>query len=198
MAPITALSVQRPSGATCNRTPRRWDSSSSRARRGVRRYSTAHAQGLQSRPFQREHRLADQAVGYRLLKAGRQVGDLLRRKAKLLEIGPPRTGDRVADGGFQSAEAEIEPLLIPQERPREGIGAAISARGGALDGRAARITQAEHAGHLVERLTGGIVNRRAEEPEVQRGAAAIQVAVPAADDRTAQGNTSSPPANRQA
>ncbi len=57
----------------------------------------------------------------------------------------------------------------------------------ALNRRAAGKGQAQQAGDLVERLAGGVVDRAAQQLEVQRPAAVIQARVPAADDQADAG-----------
>ena len=56
------------------------------------------------------------------------------------------------------------PPARPHERAREVETARIPALRGRLNRRAARITQLQETRHLVERLPGGIVQGRAQEP----------------------------------
>ena len=63
---------------------------------------------------------------------------------------------------LQPAEADVVALV--QHRPREGDGLRVALAGLAVDGRPARVTEAEEAGHLVERLAGCIVDGAADEP----------------------------------
>ena len=77
----------------------------------------------------------------------------------------------VEDGRLQPREAEGEPIVV-EERPREGERRAVPAPGRPLDLGAAGIAQAEQAGDLVERLARRVVDRAAEELDVDRPAAA--------------------------
>jgi hypothetical protein len=72
-------------------------------------------------------RLRHQRIDDGLLKAGRQIGDLLLRKPGSREIGPAWSGDCIAHGGLQTAEAEVEPLAVAGESAREIIGPRVSA-----------------------------------------------------------------------
>ena len=68
--------------------------------------------------------------------------------------------DIADDGGLEPAEREVVARLQHRSRERDRLGVAVD--GHTVDGRAARVAQAEEASHLVERLAGGVVDRRAE------------------------------------
>src|SRR5436305_1591774 len=86
--------------------------------------------------------------------------------------GPPGplARQRVQHRRLEPAEAEVETLLV-QERARQADGLRVAGRRLALDRRAAGEAEAEQGRHLVERLAGGVVERRAEQPKVERAAA---------------------------
>ena len=53
--------------------------------------------------------------------------------------------------------------------------------------RPAGVGQAQHSRHFVKGLAGRVVDRRAEQREVQRSLAAVQTRMPAADDQAHAG-----------
>ena len=172
MAPITALSVQSCSGATCSRTPCRWASSASRWRSRALAATpppthSVRMPGLLAGPP------APCPPGSRppppeSWRPGRRPGCV--GQFELLEVGLARPGDRVADGRLQAAEAEVEPVFVLQQRPGKGVGPRVARRGRPARSPARRDRQPQHGGHLVERLAGGVVDRRAEQLELQRPA----------------------------
>ena len=101
------------------------------------------------------------------------------------------TADGVQDRRLQPAEAEVESLLV-QEGAREAERRGIAGGGLALDRRPAGEAQPEQGGHLVERLAGGVVERAAEDAEVERRGAVEQDRVPAADDEADAGEDVAP------
>ena len=114
IAPITALSVHSCGGAISNSAARlRGRFRQTLPQTPVGGDATADTQTPQAGLADRQQGLADEAVDDRFLKTGRQVGDLLRRQIQGLEIRPPGSGDGVAHGRLQPAEAEIQPRLRP-------------------------------------------------------------------------------------
>jgi hypothetical protein len=105
---------------------------------------------------------------------------LVRRR----QVGLPQfrllfaeVADGVEERGLEPGEREVEPRYA-RHRERECVWIAIARE--AVDLGTARVVQAEQASALVERLAGGVVERRPE----SRGAAALrdfqQQRVPAA------------------
>src|ERR1043166_1050241 len=70
-------------------------------------------------------------------------------------------------GGLQTRERELVALVPHRPGKREATGIALARE--PLDRGAARITQAEQRGYLVERLSGGIIASRAEQPVAAPG-----------------------------
>ena len=101
--------------------------------------------------------------------------------------------------------AVFRPLKLKSSRSssrRNGRGNAyafgLPPRGRRLDRRAAGIRQPEHAGHLVEGLAGGVVDRAAEQSKSSGPRQRYKLECPPLTISPTQGNTSRPAAIRQA
>ena len=106
----------------------------------------------------RVDRLAGEHVADGLLERRGHVGDVDGHAVALLGLDPAR------DRGLEPGEREVEPVALevaPARQPaREVDGDAVAAACGPVDVRTAREGQAEQPGDLVERLAGGVVDRR--------------------------------------
>ncbi len=101
-------------------------------------------------------RTVGQHLRHRRLEAGGDVGRVLRRQRSSRV-----SGDDLRHRGLQPGEAEIA-ARAAQQRAREGEAGGVAPGGQAFQRRAARPAQAEHLGHLVERLAHRVVDRAAE------------------------------------
>ena len=105
------------------------------------------------RPRRRRGRgLVDEHVDDGLLEAGGHV------LGGHVGVGPHVVDDR----RLEPAEAEVQPVV--EHRPGEGDGGRVAVDGSSVDGRPARVAEAEEPRHLVEGLAGGIVDGLAEQP----------------------------------
>src|SRR5690606_38265081 len=104
-----------------------------------------------------EHSLAGEHVDDRLLERRRDVGHGHRLPRPLPGLDPSH------DGRLQPAEGEVVtvPLQVPAGRqpPREADRGRITLTSSAVDLRPTGVGQAEDPSHLVEGLTGSVVNR---------------------------------------
>ena len=82
---------------------------------------------------------------------------------------------------LEPGEGELE-ARVPH-RPREGEPGRVARGGQALDLRSAGIAQAEQRGDFVERLTGGVVARRSQEPVAPPGGHVEQQRVAPRDEQ---------------
>ena len=77
----------------------------------------------------------------------------------------------------------MQPFVV-QERPGKRKRRWIAASGRSLDLGAAGISQAQQAGHLVERFARRVVGRAAQKLVLERAVAQIQAGVPARNDQS--------------
>ncbi len=185
IAPMTALSVHKAIGAMCSSIPAAAAAWLSCVRSNLLAATPPPTQRrCDARPPQGQHGLADQAVDHGLLKAGRQIGNLLCRQVECGEVAFPHAGDAVADGRLETAEAEIEPGSVVQKRTRQRIGLRIPSFRSPRDSRPAGIRQTQHDGHFVKRLARRVVDRSAQHFEIAGGAAEIEARMSAADNHS--------------
>jgi hypothetical protein len=163
--------------------------------------AAADAQRLPSELPKRQIAFRDQHVDRRLLKRRGHVGQPLFRQsdpdapgvrvAGQRRTAPWRPAHGVQHGGLQPAEAEIEPVFA-DERPREIECGRVAAARELLDRRSPRIRQPEHLGDLVERFADGVVDRGADQPQLDGSFAVVQVRVSPADDEADRGKHVAP------
>ena len=99
-----------------------------------------------------------QHVGGGGLEGGAEVGNVL------VFEGSRRQGvDGLANGGLQAGEGKMTPGPALQ-RPRQGEARPVPFGGPGLNGRSARIAQAQHLGGFIEGFPQGVVDGGAETP----------------------------------
>ena len=75
----------------------------------------ADAEGLETRSFERNFELANQAIDDRLLETRRQISHTLRREVGRRSVGQlTRTEHFVSHGGLQAAETEGDSRRVIQ------------------------------------------------------------------------------------
>ena len=157
LAIIAALSVHSARGGTCSSAPERAEPLAQRPRwRRRRRRSPA---APQARLLQRRARRAARAP--RRSRAGRTPRGRARRSAA---ASSPSSRTVYSSAVFRPAKEKSRPATRARDRERRRPRGSPS-RGQALERRAAGERQAEHPRALVERLAGGVVERRAEHLE---------------------------------
>ena len=109
---------------------------------------------MRAEPAQRLGGTIDQRVADRQFDRGGEIGDGLG-------ISRLRSSDALADRGFEAGEREVT-AVAALSGSRQGEAARVALFCRRLDRRAAGLGQAQELGTLVERLAGGVVERRAE------------------------------------
>ncbi len=147
----------------------------------VRRDATADEQVVDLVLRAGEQRLAGQHVDDRLLERRRDVGHGHRAPGPLLRLDPPR------HRGLETREREVEAVPLEVAAGRQPAGKVdrdpVALSRSTVDVWSAREGQPEHPGDLVERLTRGVVHRRAERAHVVGDVGhEEQRAVPAGDE----------------
>ena len=122
------------------------------------------------RAWPRRH-LADLHVHHRLLERGGDVGHVD------VGTGLPHMAEH---GRLQAGEGEVVGAVL-QQGPWEPDRGRVAVAGQAVDHRPARVAEAEHPGHLVVGLAGGVVDRLAEPRKVPLLVHGEQAGVPAGD-----------------
>ncbi len=102
----------------------------------------------------------DQAVHDGLLEARADVADFLFGDFERFKIDFSGAGDGVADGGFQTAEAEVE-IFVVDEATWEVECFGVSVGGFLGYCWSAGVGQAQHAGDFVKCFAGRVVDRAA-------------------------------------
>nr|BFE76581.1 hypothetical protein GCM10020092_098820 [Actinoplanes digitatis] len=122
--------------------------------------TTTDDQGLDAVLPARVQGLCGEHVADGGLETGGNVGDRHGLAGALAGLDPPR------DRGLQPREREIEPvlelILRRRQSTRERDGGRVAITRDPVDHRPTRETQPEQPGDLVERLTGRVVDRRAQ------------------------------------
>ena len=181
VAAIAALSVHKSSGGMNSSAPSASHmSSSARTQRSLA--DTPPPTASRVRPVCRSAccAFATSTSTTACLKARRQVGPQLPGRRRAARSILPLHG--VQHGRLQPAEAEVEPAGFEQRaRKPERLRIAAARPRARRPGR--RETEAEDGRDLVERLAGRVVERRAEQLEVERRTAVEQDGVAAADDQ---------------
>ena len=119
----------------------------------------------------------DQRPDDRPLVRGGQVGPAA------LDLGLVELPHRVEQGGLQPGEREVE-AGHAGDGEREGLGIAVA--GEPVELGAARVAEPQQPRALVERLAGGVVERRAEHLEARRLDDGEQERVPAAREEAGE------------
>ena len=185
-APIIApLSVHRAGRGTISGSPSASASPASRARSAaVRGHAAAEHDRAGADRRGRPDRLGRQDVDDGVLEAPGELGHDRLGERRLGRVGQagigPRLGDDPPGRGLEPREAEV--VRVAEPRPREDAVAAGRRLGRATDRRAAGVAEAEQPPDLVERLAGGVVEGRAEQPVGQVVAHLGQERVAARDD----------------
>ena len=148
---MAALSVQYERSGTWARSPASPAVAANRARSSLLAATPAtETDGAGADLAGGPHGLGDQHVDHGVLEGGGHVGVRHLRVA----------ADVVDHRGLHPAEREVEAVV--HHGPGEADGRSVPLGSQAVDDGAARIAEAEVTGHLVERLAGRIVDRRAE------------------------------------
>ena len=107
---------------------------------------------------------SDQDIDNRLAERSGYVGD---RKVFALGFG---NFDPTSNRGLEPRERKVVAVLLhvfrQSEPARKTNGLRVAGRGRLIDYRPTRIAEAEESSNLVERLTGGIIDRLAEQLDI--------------------------------
>ena len=122
--------------------------------------------------------LGEQYVNDRLLKIRRQRGGVF--------VFPVRRGNRLAHGGFQAAETEIQRSIL-QHRAWQREAPALPALGKLRQLRPARVRQTEHFGGFVEGFTGSVIHAFPQQPVLPHAIDAHELGVAAGDQQRHKG-----------
>ena len=154
---IAALSVQRRREGTASCQPRSAHSARERlAERGVRGHAAGEHHAVDAEVARRPHGLAHQHLHHRRLEGGGDIGHLARGRA-----GPPRAHVK-RHRRLDAAEREVRCAVAHLRGGECDRARASPVAGDALDGGAARVSEPEELGDLVEGLARGVVARLAD------------------------------------
>ena len=186
-APIIApLSVHSAGRGTISGRPRASASPASRARRARSPRPRRRARSS-ARPISSAARIVfvDEHVDDRVLEAPRELGDDVVGERRLGRVGQAGVGARLGDdpAGRRLEAREAEVVRVAEPRPREDPVAAGRGLGRPRDRRPARVAEPEQPPDLVERLAGGVVDGRPEQPVGQVVAHLGEEGVAARDDQ---------------
>jgi hypothetical protein len=127
---------------------------------------------------QRRQRLADQHVDHGALELARDVG-LARRVQR---AGGRLAADHGQHRGLEAGEAHVEVAAVVH-RPRQADDPRPAVLGQPRERRAARISQPQQLGGLVEGLAGRVVLRLAEQPVTADAGHLVELRVAAGDQQ---------------
>ncbi len=140
-----------------------------RAQRAVGADATGHHQTLKAGLIQRALALDHQRIDHRIFERAGNIGPGL--------LAVIIIADSVGREGFQPGEAEIQPWPVGH-RAREDKAPFRSLRRHSGQHWAARVIQPQQLGGFVERFTGGVVDRLAQQFILANARHADQLGMP--------------------